>query len=398
MENNRYLLRMALFTAAYYITNSIYQSYMSLYYTSKRFSSMQIGAINACVALFSLLGQPLWGSVADRSTSRRRVIALLCTASSCIALAFTFTGSFIHLILLAGIFAFFYTAIQPMGDAVILDKLNESGRPFGPLRLYGCAAFALSGFIFGRIMDARASSALVPLSASALCLLTGLSAFLLPLSTGGRSAGGRRMSIVSLLRHRNLVRLLCLMAPVQITMGYFYTFFSPHFMDLSGANARLLGACYLISAACEVPFLLTADRLFDRFGAGRLMCTAALALSVRWSILAFARTAYAAMFSQIFHGWGFIVMTVCMAKYISRTVPKGLQASGQMLLAIVSFGIARITGNLGGGLLAEAIGRQNVFFVCAGLCLAAACIFVPGYLRRPPLNGRSSDENAPSGV
>ena len=393
MENSRYPFRMALFTAAYYTTNSVYQSYMSLYYTSKQFSSAQIGAINACVAILSLFGQPLWGAAADRSSSRRRLIALLCTASSGILLTFSLTGSFTHLILLAGTFAFFYTAIQPMGDAVILDELNKTSRPFGPLRLCGCAAFALSGFVFGRIMNNQGFSTLIPLTASALCLFSGLSAFFLPSSPGGQAQGALRMSVLTLLRHRDLVRLLCLMTPVQITMGYFYTFFSPHFMDLSGANASLLGACYLISAACEVPFLLTADRLFDRFGAGRLMCTAALSLSVRWCILAFGRTACAAMVSQIFHGWGFIVMTICTAKYISRTVPKGLQASGQMLLAIVSFGIARTTGNLGGGLLAEAIGRQNVFFVCAGLCLAAACIFLPGYLRRPPLNGSTPDES-----
>jgi len=82
------------------------------------------------------------------------------------------------------------------------------------------------------------------------------------------------------------------------------------------------------------------------------------------------------------------VMTVGLAKYINLTVPAELRASGQMLLGAVSFGVARVVGNLGGGLLADAIGRQNVFFISAGVCLVTLAIFAPYYLRRAPMNGR----------
>ena len=387
MKNQKYPAIMALFMTAYYITNSIYQSYMSLYYTSISFSSGQIGAINAAVALASLGGQPLWGICADRISSRRRLISLLALASGCIALIFRMTRLFLPLMILAGIFAFFYTAIQPMGDSVVLKRLEESGHPFGPLRLCGCLAFAVSGLFFGRIMRGSGREHLIPLFTAGMYAITAAAAFSLPASPGGQSKHARRMSFSKLIKHRDLLRLLAFTGVVQITMGYFYTFFSPHFMSLKGANSSLLGMCYLISAISEIPFLLLADKLFDRFGAGKLMCTAALSLLIRWCLLALGKSIPIAMFSQVFHGWGFIVMTVCMAKYISRTVPEELQASGQMLLAIVSFGIARVAGNLGGGLLADAMGRQNVFWICAGLCAIALCVFTPFCMRMPPLNG-----------
>ena len=88
------------------------------------------------------------------------------------------------------------------------------------------------------------------------------------------------------------------------------------------------------------------------------------------------------LFSQLLHGWGFIVMTVSMAKHISRTVPAELQASGQMLLAMVSYGLARAVGNLGGGLLADAFGRQNVFYLMAVVCAGTLSCFAPKFLRR----------------
>jgi len=74
---------------------------------------------------------------------------------------------------------------------------------------------------------------------------------------------------------------------------------------------------------------------------------------------------------------------------INLTVPAELKASGQMLLAVVSFGIARVIGNFGGGLLADAMGYQKVFIVSAVICAVTFAVFAPYYLRRKPLNGEN---------
>lgn len=391
MRHDRYPVYMALFLIAYYVTNCMYQSYMSLYYTSIQFNSAQIGMINAVVALVSLASQPFWGTMGDRVKNRNVLIALLALASGAVVFCFRFFPQFMPLIVLAGVFSCFYTAIQPMGDSIILQRLEEQRRPFGPLRLSACIAFAIAGVIFGRLLDGEGRESQIPLYTAALCLVIALSTLSLPRTAGGQSAkGGKRMSFGELLKRKDLMLLLAFMAPVQITMGYFYTFFSPHFVSLEGGSSSLLGTCYLISACSEAPFLILSDRLFDKYGAGKLMCISAAGLTIRWLMLALGQSIPIVMLSQIFHGWGFIIMTVCMAKYISLTVPTELQASGQMLLAVVSFGIARVVGNLGGGLLADAMGRQNVFFITAGICLLTLCIFAPYYLRRKPLNGQDN--------
>lgn len=352
------------------------QSYMSLFYTGVRCTSGQIGAINAGVALASMAFQPVWGTLADRVKDRRLLLAALAAASAASVFAYRrFTG-FLPLLLLACLFACFYTSLQPMGDAIILKALDERGRPFGPYRLAGGMAFALAGVAFGRLLDVPGRALMVPVYAAALCLVTALSTLSLPVSAGGQSAG-RRMRFSELFRQRELMALLAFMTPVQITMGYFYTFFSPHFVSLGGGTAGRLGLCYFISACSEVPFLLMADKLFDRWGAWRLMSLSAATLALRWLILGLSGSVYVVMASQALHGWGFIVMSVCMAKYISRSVTEELQASGQMLLAIVSFGVARAFGNLALGLLAGRMGRQNVFLACAGICLAALCLARP---------------------
>ena len=238
-------------------------------------------------------------------------------------------------------------------------------------------------------MDKTGNDVITLYAIAALLGLTLLSTFALPETPGRQAMGGEKMSMTRLFKMKDLMLLLAFVLPMQATMGYFYTFFSNHFLTLPGSDNALLGACYLISACSETPYLFFSDRLFKKLGPGKLLCFSGISLTIRWLILAFTRDYRLAMFSQIFHGWGFIVMTVSLSKYINVVVPGELKASGQMLLAVVSFGIARVIGNFGGGLLADAIGMQKVFFVSAGICVVTSLIFAPYYIRRAPMNGES---------
>ena len=388
-KGSRYPAHFALFLIAYYVTNSVYQGYLSLYYNSLNFTSGQIGTIFAAVALVSIFTQPFWGTVADRMKVRNTLLRLLAVAALFSMLAFTVSSRYVPLLLLACLFSCFYTSIQPLGDSIILENLQKRDQPFGPIRLAAGLAFGASSMVFGQVLNAPGRERWSVYLTAGMCAVILAATFVLPKTAGQQAGGGRRMPFSALFRQRDLMLLMGFVTPLMITMGYFYTFFSPHFVSLEGANSGLLGWAYFISASSEIPFLLNADRLFDRVGIGKLMCVSALALTARWLILGLSRNYAVVMCSQVFHGWGFIVITVGMAKYISLSVPPELRSSGQLLLGAVSFGVARAVGNLGGGLLADAVGRQNVFFLSAAVCLVSFLVFGIYFLRREPMNGRA---------
>jgi len=390
MQRNGYPYRLGLFLVAYYVTNSIFQGFMSLFYTAKGFSSGQIGVIYSCIAAISVVTQPLWGIRADRSGSKNNVLRFLILGALVFVMSYLLADSFWVLLPLACGFSAFYTSIQPMGDAIILGALQKAGdRPFGPVRLMGCLSFAVASAVLGRFINAGNEIRAV-CGTAIMCGVMFFATWVLPPTPGMQSVrGGRRMSFGALLKNREIMLLMLFTLLLQITMGYFYTFFSPHFMDISNGDSAALGWCYFLSACCEVPFLLLSQRLFRRHGAGRLMCVSALVMGARWLILALTHSPTLALCSQMLHGFGFIVITVTSSLYIHKVVPPELQASGQMMLAVVSFGVARVGGNLGGGLLADLMGRQNVFFLCSGICFASLLFFAPYYLRRTPLNGET---------
>ena len=367
--------RWALFPIGYYGANAVYQGYISLYYTQLGFRSERLGCISAATALAAIAAQPLWGTLGDRTQRRTRLLSLLCVAAALALLPALLGKGFALQIVVAALFYAFFCALLPLGDAILLEGLGDDGG-FGPYRLAGGLSFAAAGAIYGALSLPAGGAVWCT---SMLLVAAALAALLLPDSPGKQRA---RVPFAHLLQDRELLVLILFLLPVQSTMGYFYTFYAPHFKALPGGTDALLGLSYLISAASEIPYLLLCDRIYRRFGAAKPMCAAASVMALRWLLLGSVRSAVAALLTQLLHGGGFIVLSVSMAKYVADRVAPELRTSGQMLLNMVSFGAARVIGNLGGGLLAEHIGRGAAFLAGAGVCAAALVAFVLWQLRR----------------
>ena len=392
IKKSDYPWRLGLFLAAYYMANAIYQGYISKYFEAQGMTTAQLSVILAATPLIAIVFQPIWGAMGDRARSRNRVLAGLIAAACVFMMMFRVSGAFWYLLTVNILFSAVYTSIQPMGDSIILEELARRDQPFGPIRMMGAVAFAILNLVFGMILSPDHME-LVVYAAFALLVMLLPAARLLP-PTGGHQAGKKEKSNMgAILKMPGMARLFIMMMLLQLTYGYFYSFFSIHFTSLPGGTHTLLGLCYFLSAMSEIPFLLNSDRLLDRLGVGRLMSISAACITVRWLILATTQNAVIALLSQLLHCFGFIVLTVAMAKYIAITIPDELKASGQMLIAVVGFGIARSFGCLAGGFVASAMGSvQRGFALMSAVSGCALVIFAPKYFRMPPINGKSGKE------
>ena len=381
MKKN-YPWRYAAFMITYYTVNAVYQGYISKYFQMRGATTAHLSVLLAAAPMISIVSQPFWGMRGDRAKSRNRVLRLMILLGVGLILMLPLSNAFGWMLLFNALFAAQYTSIQPMGDSIILESLLARGnQPFGPLRLCGSLSFAVVNLVFGLLVGERFEWVIYLTAA----LLVGvfLSTYLLPSTPGHQAETGRKMSLADLFRVPGMPPLLALFMMLQLCMGYFYSFFSIHFTSLPGGSMTLLGLAYFISATSELPFLLNADRLFDRLGAGRLMCLSALTMLTRWVLLAACPNVAVVLCSQVLHGGGFIVMSVSMAKHVNATVPAELKSSGQLLLAVVGFGLARVFGILGGGLLSSALGgTRHAFLIMAGVCALALILFAPRYFRR----------------
>lgn len=347
--------RRALFPAGYFAANAIYQGYISLYYTDLGIFGARLGAISAATAASALLFMPLWGALADRSGRRRLLLALLCLAAALTFPLKLMGEGFAWQLFTAALFYAFFSALLPLGDALLV-----SGGSFGAYRLAGGVSFAAAGALYGALGG----------KLWIISLLLGLTALFALLLPNPPASGKQRSSIRSLMKNRPLLLLLACTLPLQMSMAYYYTYFAPRFRMIGGSDA-LLGLGYLICTAAEVPYLLLSGRIHRKWGAARPMCAASALLAIRWLLLGLTENPVIALVSQLLHGGGFIVISVSMAQWIGHHVPGDLRASGQSLLNMVSFGLARILGNLLGGWIAQHLGISAGFYAGAALCAGA---------------------------
>lgn len=357
-KSDGFRLRRMLFPAGYYGANSVYQGYISLFYTNLGFHSGQLGLLHGATAAATLMFQPLWGWLGDRASRRRELLALLSLAA---ALAFPLRllgDGFIWQMACAALFYAFFCALLPLGDTLLL----ACGDAFGAYRLAGGVSFAIAGAVYGLVLPRLGERGLWIVSI--LLAGTAAAALLLPNVPGQRKQRG---GMSALLRDRQLVLLLLFTLPLQMTMSYYYAFYAPRFKAAGGSDA-LLGLGYLLSAAGEAPYLIFSRQIYRRWGAVGPMCAASAVLGLRWLMLGLVNRPIVLVLSQMLHGGGFIVITVSMAYWIDAHVDAGLRASGQGLLNMVAFGLARIGGSLLGGWAARGWGMEGGFLACAVIC------------------------------
>ena len=373
--------------AVYYAALGIFQGYNAKYYQALGIAadSTQMMLLMVSLPLVALAAQPLWGIIGDRMRHRNTSLAIMIVASAVLVALLPARGGFGWMMALSCLFAAFFTPIQPMMDSIVLEDMHRLGAPFGPVRLMGSVGSALTNLLLAGLFEGRFH--LVPWATLIALAALYLSVLVLP-RLRGHQRGRVRVPVSSILKVPHMVPLLGLVIALQLAMGYFYSYYTLHFTSLPGGTSGQLGLSYFISAVCELPFLLYSHRLYRRFGVGRLMVLSAALLAIRFLITGLATDATWLLLSQVLHGGGFIVITVAMAMYINDTVPDELKSGGQMLLAVVGYGLARVFGTFCGGFISRWTGgTAGGFLAMAGLCLAAFALAAPYFFKHGPLNG-----------
>lgn len=371
----------------YYGCNGIVNGYMAKYYQYHGVpsDSLQMMFLMAALPIVALAAQPLWGRVGDGMRYRNQALSIMVIGSLLLMALLPLSAGFAWMMAVSCLFAVFYTPVQPMADSIILEALERERASFGPARLMGSVGFAVVNLTLGALFQGR--EPLVPYAMAAGLLVLLLSVQVLP-RTRGHQRGRAKVSLSAILKVPQMLPLLGLLTLLMLSLGFFYSYYSLHFTALPGGSMGLLGLSFFIASLSELPFLLFSQRLFRRYGAGRLMVFSALLLFIRFLLMGLARQASVMLFTQALHGGTFIVITVCMAQYISLTVPDEIKAGGQMLLAVVGFGLARVFGTFCGGFISRmAGGIQGGFLAMAALCFLALVTFGPHFFRRPPVNG-----------
>jgi len=161
------------------------------------------------------------------------------------------------------------------------------------------------------------------------------------------------------------------------------------------ASKQLMGVTVLVTCATEVPAFFFAGALVERFGAGRVLSAAALALAARlagyWALPSLARSPWAVLPLEALNGVTFGCGWAAGTARAASLAPPGLAATAQAAFAAVYGGLGAGLGSLAGGVVRSRAGGARRVFAAAAAVVAlawAAAAAAEAFVERAERSGR----------
>jgi len=345
--------------------------FINLYYRNIGLSGAQIGVIGSVSPLVGMIAGPLWGMISDRfGVTRPLLIAGMSGAILC-AFGLLSAPTFLWLVLIAAMYAFFTSPIMPLLDSTTLDLLEGRRELYGRQRLWGSIGFVFTALGFGRVIQ---QFGLQWLFYGYMALLAAAMVIALRLPARRTRLGGPlRRGLAQLVRQRAWLIFSASLLVLGIANSGMHTFLNIYVKEMGGGEG-LVGLMWAIAAIAEVPVMFLAGPLVARIGARRTIAIAYLAYTARWLLYGVMPTPLWAVPISLLQGVTFAPLWVAGVAYADSLAPRELKATAQGMFAATLFSLSGVIGGPISGLLFDALGAARLFQLYSILGLAALAL------------------------
>jgi PPP family 3-phenylpropionic acid transporter len=327
-----------------------------------------IGIITAVPAVTRFTVLPFVTGFAERRHALRG--AIMVTAFATVTgLAIVGTQHLPLLILIAyAATCCLWTPMVPLIDAYALRGVTRYGLKYGPLRLWGSAAFIATALACGQLLDVISAKHLIWLIVGMAGIGALVSLSLQPLGpvkavpTAHRGAG-------ALLRDRGFLAIILSSALIQSSHQAYYIFGSITWQQ-EGFSGLTIASLWVLGVLAEIVVFALSPRF--TLPPAILVVIAALCAVARWVITAQAPPIAILAAVQLMHGLTFGLTQIGTMGLMVHHVPPHIMARGQGFLAACS-GIVASSVSVLTGLVYARYG-QGVYYLMAVIAGTAALV------------------------
>jgi PPP family 3-phenylpropionic acid transporter len=370
-----FALRLSLFYGATFAVVGTHLPFFPVWLGAIGIEPSWIGLIVAVPSVTRFTVLPLITATVERLGAIRGAIRMLTfsTAAGFIALATqnapaTLLAAFV-------VTACFWTPTVPLTDAYALRAVARYGLDYGPLRLWGSAAFVVGALACGALMQHLDPRHLIWVIA-AMASLGALSGLLLAPTAPMPASRGIRPRATYLLRDRGFLAIICAAALIQASHSAQYTVGSLAWQR-QGIGGVAIAALWNIGVLAEIVVFALSPRI--RLNPATQVALAGLCAVLRWAITAQAPSLPVLAAVQVMHGITFGLTMVATMGLLVRYVPGPIMASAQGYLAAAT-GIAMASSAIVSGPLFGAYG-EAVYWLMATLAAGGASVIWLGRAR-----------------
>ena len=367
---------LTLFWFVYMGAVGIFFPYFSLYLKENAgLSGTELGWVLAILPLVSIVAQPFWGYVADRTGARSHIVAFLSLGSVIGYLWLAAANGFAAILLATATLAVFSSAVLPITISVSLATLRDAGlHAFGFVRVWGTLGYFLLILIFPWVLERyQAAYGLIPKTngvsepgleimfvlTAGLVFVSALLGLFLP-RAGAVSLRAGRGDWKSLLTNSAYIRFLGFsFGAYLLSHGPMWLF--PIFVRSRGGDIETIRSMWIYMLVIEIPLILGTGSGLKRLGARGLLGVGVFVGGIRWLLCAFITDLHLLFIVQTLHGVTVLGLLMGGPLYLDIIAPEKIRSTAQAVLSMVGAGIAGIVSNLGSGWLLEHAGIDILY-------------------------------------
>ncbi|WP_411738844.1 MFS transporter [Peribacillus sp. S4] len=352
------------FNFLYFGLLAIFIPFLPVYLADQGLRPAQIGFIIGTGGFVTLITQPLWGMISDKTRTIRKVLLLLIFFSSVIGYFLYDSSSYLQLILFAMLLYFFLMPIDPLTESLNFTMAEKSGISYGSIRTYGALGYAVISLITGYVMSYFGANSLAFLFAG-----IGLISFIVSWMMPDAPVSGKPVTLSSLKhffsnKETLLFLLLVFICAVPARMND--TFLGVYIRELGG-NAKLVGLTWFLAAGSEIVVFALSFWWLRKGKEIIIISFSAAFFFIRYFVSAWITDPQLLAYLQIMQLLTFPIFYSAAIQYLYRIVPVEWRATGQTVLALLFFGVSGIIASYIGGAIYGAYGGKTLYLFISSI-------------------------------
>jgi PPP family 3-phenylpropionic acid transporter len=364
----RFATRLALFYGALFGLVGTHLPFFPVWLKAIGIDASWIGIITAVPSLTRFTVLPFITGLAEKRQSLRG--AMIATAFVS-ALGFSIIGTLhqpLAVFLVYAVTACLWTPMTPLTDAYALKGVSRYGLNYGPLRLWGSAAFVVGALACGLLVDIIAARHLIWVIVGVAGLGAIVSLGLQPLDVP-TAAPSTSSSARALLREPGFLAIIIAAALIQGSHAAYYTFASIAWQN-AGLGGLTIAGLWALGVIAEIVLFALSPRF--TLSPAMLVVIAALSAVARWLITAQEPPLPVLAVVQLAHGLTFGLTQIGTMGLMAQHVPGHVMARGQGYLTACTGIVTSIASVLCGAVYARH--GQGVYYIMAAMALVSAVV------------------------
>jgi PPP family 3-phenylpropionic acid transporter len=364
----RFATRLAVFYGTMFGMMGTHLPFFTVWLKAVGIDAFWIGVITAVPPVTRFTVLPFVTALAERRHALRGAIMVTAFAT---AFGFCILGTQHQPVLVFLAYAVtccLWTPMVPLTDAYALRGVARYGLNYGPLRLWGSAAFVAGALVCGLLVDVIAAKNLIWVIASVAALGAFVGLGLQPMGKT-KSVTNIQHGAGALLRDPGFLAIIVTSALIQGSHAAYYIFASIAWQQ-AGLGGLTIAGLWSLGVIAEIVVFALSPRF--TLPPVILVVIAALSAVARWVITAQEPPLAILATVQLAHGLTFGLTQVGTMGLLVRYVPGHVMARGQGYLAACSGIVSSSVSVLSGAIYAQY--GQGVYYAMAAMALSGAVL------------------------